>query len=490
MQRVARSEQGCCKRISYFFHYIQHNNTIQGGFTMSLNIDKGNKKRVVIVGGGFGGLELANRLKGSHYQIILIDKNNYHQFPPLIYQVASAGMEPSSISFPFRKNFQRRRNLHFRMAELRAVFPEKHLIQTSIGKVEYDYLVLAAGTTTNFFGNENVASHAIPMKTVAEAMGLQNAILSNLERAITSSNAVERQELLNVVVVGGGATGVEVAGVLAEMKKTILPRDYPDLDAGLMNIYLIEAGSRLLAAMSPDSSATVEQYLRNMGVNVLLNKMVTDYSDHKVHLADGSSISTRTFIWVSGVTAQPVGNMPKEHLGRGARIKVDAFNRVEGMEDVFAIGDQCIMQGDKKWPGGHPQLAQVAIQQGRNLAKNLRRMERKKPLKPFTYNNLGTLATVGRNKAVAEIGSLRMKGFLAWFVWLVVHLRSILGVRNKAVVLLNWIWNYFNYNQSLRMIFYPQKAREVIEREEREARTHWGDDLQPSAANKNEQQQS
>lgn len=444
---------------------------------MSLNIEKGDRKRVVIVGGGFGGLELANQLKGSDFQVILVDKNNYHQFPPLIYQVASAGMEPSSISFPFRKNFQRRKNLHFRMAELRAVYPDKKIIQTSIGKIAYDYLVLAAGTTTNFFGNQNVAQNAIPMKTVSEAMGLQNAILANLERAITSSDARERQELLNVVVVGGGATGVEVAGVLSEMKKTILPKDYPELDTALMNIYLIEAGNRLLAAMSPESSATVEQYLRNMGVNVLLNKMVTDYQDHKVQLADGSSIATRTFIWVSGVTAQPVGNLPKETLGRGARIKVDALNRVEGMDDVFAIGDQCIMTADEKWPGGHPQLAQVAIQQGRNLGKNLKRMERGKEPKPFHYRNLGALATVGRNKAVAEFGTFRMKGFAAWFVWLVVHLRSILGVRNKVVVLLNWVWNYFNYNQSLRMIFYPHKAKEVIEREEREAKCHWGDDL-------------
>lgn len=453
---------------------------------MSLNIKKDNTKRIVIVGGGFGGLQLANGLKGTPYQVILIDKNNYHQFPPLIYQVASAGMEASSISFPFRRNFQHRKNFYFRMAELRAIFPEKKLIQTSIGKVEYDYLVLAAGTTTNFFGNRNVERKAMPMKTVDEAMGLQNAILANIERAITCSTQQEQQELLNVVIVGGGATGVEIAGVLSEMKRTILPHDYPDLDPSLMNIYLIEAGNRLLAAMSPESSAAVEKYLREMGVNILLNKRVEDYEGHKVLLADGSSISTRTFIWVSGVAAQAVGHLGTEHLGRGRRIRVDMFNRVQGLEDVFSIGDQCIVEGDEAYPGGHPQLAQVAIQQGNNLAKNFRRLLKGKDLKPFRYKNLGTMATVGRNKAVAEFAHIRLKGFWAWLMWLVVHLRSILGVRNKAVVLLNWMWNYVNYNQSLRMIFYPQKATEIKEREEREARMHWGEDLMKDETPKQE----
>lgn len=453
---------------------------------MSLNIKKDNTKRIVIVGGGFGGLQLANGLKGTPYQVILIDKNNYHQFPPLIYQVASAGMEASSISFPFRRNFQHRKNFYFRMAELRAIFPEKKLIQTSIGKVEYDYLVLAAGTTTNFFGNRNVERKAMPMKTVDEAMGLQNAILANIERAITCSTQQEQQELLNVVIVGGGATGVEIAGVLSEMKRTILPHDYPDLDPSLMNIYLIEAGNRLLAAMSPESSAAVEKYLREMGVNILLNKRVEDYEGHKVLLADGSSISTRTFIWVSGVAAQAVGHLGTEHLGRGRRIRVDTFNRVQGMEDVFSIGDQCIVEGDEAYPGSHPQLAQVAIQQGNNLAKNFRRLLKGKDLKPFRYKNLGTMATVGRNKAVAEFAHIRLKGFWAWLMWLVVHLRSILGVRNKAVVLLNWMWNYVNYNQSLRMIFYPQKATEIKEREEREARMHWGEDLMKDETPKQE----
>ena len=445
---------------------------------MSFNLPKTDKKRVVIVGGGFGGLKLANKLRNSDFQVVLIDRNNYHQFPPLIYQIASAGIEPSSISFPFRKIFQTRKNFFYRMAEVRSIFPEHKIIQTSIGKVKYDYLVLAAGATTNFFGNKNVEAEAMPMKNVSEAMGLRNALLDNFERALTCATDTERQELLNVVIVGGGATGVEIAGALSEMKNYVLPKDYPDLPTSLMHIYLIEAGQRLLPALSEESSAKVEQYLRTMGVNVLLGKMVTDYQNHTVMLKDGSSIATRTFIWVSGVMAQPVGNLDEKHLGRGRRIVVNAFNQVEGLDGVFSIGDQCSMpEDDANWPGGHPQLAQVAIQQGNLLAKNLKRLAEGKEMKPFRYRNVGTMATVGRNRAVAEFSKMKFGGFLAWLLWLVVHLRSILGVRNKMIVLFNWLWNYMSYAQSLRMIIYAKKAKEVIEREQRLASTHWGTDL-------------
>lgn len=447
---------------------------------MSFNIAKTKAKRVVIVGGGFGGLKLANALRNSGMQVVLVDKNNYHQFPPLIYQVASSGLEPSSISFPFRKIFRKRKNFYFRMAEARSIFPEKKILQTSIGKVEYDYLVLAAGTTTNFFGNKHLEDEAMPMKTLSEAMGLRNALLSNLERSITCATEQERNELQNIVIVGGGATGVEIAGVLSEMKKYVLPADYPDMDSSQLNIFLIEAGGRLLSGMSPKSSEAAEQFLRNMGVNVCLHKKVIDYRDHKVILEDGMEIPTRTFIWVSGVKASPIDNLPSECIGRGGRLKVDAYNRVEGMEDVFAIGDQCIMTADKDYPNGHPQLAQVAIQQGKLLAENLKRMEKKKKkaLKPFHYRNLGSMATVGRNRAVAEFKKVKTQGWIAWILWLVVHLRSILGVRNRISVMLNWMYNYFTYDQSFRIIVYARKAKEVKEREEREARVHWGEDLQ------------
>ena len=445
---------------------------------MSFNIAKTNAKRVVIVGGGFGGLKLANALRKSGMQVVLVDKNNFHQFPPLIYQVASSGIEPSSISFPFRKIFRKRKNFYFRMAEARSIFPDKKILQTSIGKIEYDYLVFAAGTTTNFFGNKHLEEEAMPMKTLPEAMGLRNALLSNLERSITCATEQERNELQNIVIVGGGATGVEIAGVLSEMKKYVLPADYPDMDSSQLNIFLIEAAGRLLGGMSPESSAAAEQFLRNMGVNVCLHKKVTDYRDHKVIFEDGMEIPTRTFIWVSGVKAVGIGNMPSERMGRGGRLKVDAYNRVEGLQDVFAIGDQCIMTADKDYPYGHPQLAQVAIQQGKLLAENLKRIEKKKPLKPFHYKNLGSMATVGRNRAVAEFKKVKTQGWIAWILWLVVHLRSILGVRNRISVMLNWMYNYFTYDQSLRIIIYARKAKEVKEREEREARVHWGEDLQ------------
>ena len=419
---------------------------------MSFNVPKSDKKRVVIVGGGFGGLQVANRLKHSDFQVVLIDRNNYHQFPPLIYQIASAGLEPSSISFPFRKIYQRRKNFYFRMATVRSIFPEQKILQTSIGKISYDYLIFAAGTTTNFFGNKDVEEEAIPMKNVSEAMGLRNALLENFERAITCASEQERQELLNVVIVGGGATGVEVAGALAEMKNYILPKDYPDMDSSLMQIYLIEAGNRLLAAMNPKNSSHAEQYLREMGVNVMLNKMVTGYENHRVQLKDGSSIATRTFIWVSGVAAQPIGNLGNEFLGRGRRIKVDEYNRVIGLDGVFAIGDQSLMTADPKYPNGHPQLAQVALQQAKLLAQNLKARLQNQPEAPFRYRDLGSMATIGRNRAVAEIGKAKWGGFTAWVLWLVVHLRSILSVRNKVVVLLNWIWNYVTYDRSLRLI--------------------------------------
>ena len=394
---------------------------------MSFNIAKTNAKRIVIVGGGFGGLKLANALRKTGMQVVLVDKNNFHQFPPLIYQVASSGIEPSSISFPFRKIFRKRKNFYFRMAEARSIFPDRKILQTSIGKIEYDYLVLAAGTTTNFFGNKHLEEEAMPMKTLSEAMGLRNALLGNLERSITCATDQERNELQNIVIVGGGATGVEIAGVLSEMKKYVLPADYPDMDSSQLNIFLIEAAGRLLGGMSPESSAAAEQFLRNMGVNVCLHKKVTDYRDHKVIFEDGMEIPTRTFIWVSGVRAVGIGNMPSECIGRGGRLKVDAYNRVEGLQDVFAIGDQCIMTADKDYPNGHPQLAQVAIQQGKLLAANLKRMEKKKPLKPFRYKNLGSMATVGRNRAVAEFKKVKTQGWIAWFLWLVGQFRSLLG---------------------------------------------------------------
>ena len=447
---------------------------------MSINIQRNQKKRVVIVGGGLGGLRLAEDLYGSGMQVVLIDKNNFHQFPPLIYQIASAGIDPSSISFPFRQIFRKRKDFYFRMAEARMVDTEKKILQTSIGKIDYDYLVLAAGATTNFFGNKNIEEWAIPMKTVPEAMGLRNALLSNFERALTCATEEERQELLNVVIVGGGATGVEIAGALAEMRRYVIPYDYPDMDSSLMHIYLIEAGDRLLAGLSQESSQKAYEFLKSMGVDIQFGKMVTDYRDHKVIMKDGTEIPTRTFLWVSGIRANAMPGIDESHLGRGFRFKVDEYNRIPGVEDVFAIGDQCLQTSDAAYPNGHPQVAQVAIQQAKNLANNLKKIVKgadSNALTAFRYKNLGSMATIGRNKAVVEIGKFRSQGFFAWVLWLVVHLRSILGVKNKMMVLLNWLWKYVSYNDSIRMITYATKPREVEERMKREQTTHLGEDL-------------
>lgn len=419
---------------------------------MRANIKRNEQRRVVVVGGGLGGLKLVSSLRDTDFQVVLVDKNNYNQFPPLIYQVASAGLEPSNISFPFRRLFQGWKNFFFRMAEVQHIDTEEKAIKTSIGTIHYDDLVLAAGATTNFFGNKNIEASALPMKSVSESMRLRNTILQNLERAETEDNEARKQALMNIAIVGGGPSGVEIAGVLAEMKQTILPRDYPDLDTSCMHIYLINATPRLLGAMSERSSREAEKALKELGVKVMTNCMVTDYVDKELVLKDGQRISAETVIWVSGIKANNIDGIPSESIGHAGRILVDRFNRVKGLKDVYAIGDQCIVEGDEAYPYGHPQLAQVAIQQAKTLAKNLIRQEKGETEQPFSYHNLGTMATIGRKKAVVEIGKLKFGGFFAWLLWLIVHLRSILGVKNKTIVFLNWMWSYMNYKQSLRLI--------------------------------------
>lgn len=419
---------------------------------MRANIKRNEQRRVVVVGGGLGGLKLVSSLRDTDFQVVLVDKNNYNQFPPLIYQVASAGLEPSNISFPFRRLFQGWKNFFFRMAEVQHIDTEEKAIKTSIGTIHYDDLVLAAGATTNFFGNKNIEASALPMKSVSESMRLRNTILQNLERAETEDNEARKQALMNIAIVGGGPSGVEIAGVLAEMKQTILPRDYPDLDTSCMHIYLINATPRLLGAMSERSSREAEKALKELGVEVMTNCMVTDYVDKELVLKDGQHISAETVIWVSGIKANNIDGIPTESIGHAGRILVDRFNRVKGLKDVYAIGDQCIVEGDEAYPYGHPQLAQVAIQQAKTLAKNLIRQEKGETEQPFSYHNLGTMATIGRKKAVVEIGKLKFGGFFAWLLWLIVHLRSILGVKNKTIVFLNWMWSYMNYKQSLRLI--------------------------------------
>ena len=419
---------------------------------MKANIERTEKKRGVIVGGGLGGLELAFKLVDDDFQVVLVDKNNYHQFPPLIYQVASGGLEPSSISFPFRRLFQGKKDFFFRMAEVKSVNTSKKLIDTTVGEIEYDYLVLAFGAKTNFFGNKDIQASTLPMKSVGEAMRLRNTILHNLELALTEEDPARKQALMNVVVVGGGASGVEIAGAVAEMKKNIIARDYPDLDSSQMHIYLVNAGDRLLAGMDPMSSKRAERDLKELHVHIRQPQFATEYKDGLLKTSAGLEIPAQTVIWVSGICANTIDGFPAESLGHAGRFLTDRYCRVKGVEDVYAIGDVSLIQGDEQYPLGHPQLAQVAMQQAKMVAKNLKAVLKGKELKPFRYKNLGVMATIGRNHAVAEIAGRKFGGFPAWALWLVVHLRSILGVKNKTFILLNWVWNYINYKQSLRLI--------------------------------------
>lgn len=419
---------------------------------MKANIERTDKKRIVIIGGGLGGLELAFKLVDDDYQVVLVDKNNYHQFPPLIYQVASGGLEPSSISFPFRRLFQGKKDFFFRMAKVESVNTDKKIINTTVGEIDYDYLVMAFGAKTNFFGNKDIEATTLPMKSVSEAMRLRNTILRNLELALTEEDPARKQALMNIVVVGGGASGVEIAGAVAEMKKNIIARDYPDLDSSQMHIYLVNAVERLLSAMDPVSSKRAERDLKELHVHIRQPQFATEYKDGILKTSAGLEIPTQTVIWVSGICANTVEGFPAESIGHAGRFLTDRFCRVKGVKDVYAIGDVSLVEGDEEYPLGHPQLAQVAMQQAKTVAKNFKAMSKGKELKPFKYKNLGVMATIGRNHAVAEISGKKFGGFPAWALWLVVHLRSILGVKNKTFILLNWVWNYINYKQSLRLI--------------------------------------
>lgn len=424
---------------------------------MNANINKTNQKRIVIIGGGFGGFKLARELSKADYQIVLIDKNNYHQFQPLLYQVATSGLEPSAISFPFRKIFQKTKNIHIRIAEVTQIIADKNQINTNIGVINYDYLVIAIGTDTNYFGNSKLMEKAMPMKSVAEALILRNTILQNYENALTTEDIDARKGLLNIVVVGAGPTGVEVSGALAEMKKYVLPKEYPELDFKKMHVHLLEGAPRVLNTMSESASNKAKKYLKKLGVKISLNTQVKDYDGKNVYLADGSMIRANTLVWAAGVIGNKIEGLNADSISKANRIKVDRYNKVEGYSNIFAVGDIALME-EEKFPKGHPQMAQVAIQQGNLLAKNLKNILLNKPLKPFTYKDKGAMATVGRNKAVADLPYFKLYGFFAWIVWMFVHLMSIVGVKNRLFVFINWAWNYVTYDQSLRLII-KQKSK-------------------------------
>jgi NADH dehydrogenase len=414
--------------------------------------------KVVIVGGGFGGLRLARKLNNkAGFDVTLTDKFNYHQFQPLFYQVATAGLDASNISFPLRKVFQKSKNVRIRLTELKQVVPAENKVITDTEEIHYDVLVLATGADTNFFGNSQLEQYAFPMKSTVEALQIRHRLLQLFEDAHSISNKEELQRLMNIVVVGGGPTGVEVSGALAEMKKYVLPKDYPELDFSNMNIYLLEGTGKTLAAMSEKSSAHSKKYLEKLGVTLMTNTLVKDYDGKNVLLQDGNIIPAATVIWAAGIKGNIPDGFDKSLIARGNRIKTDRHCRVEGFQNVYAIGDLAYME-TPKYPAGHPQVAPVAMQQADLLAGNLKIIERKSDLSnqyEFEYFDKGSMATVGRNLAVVDIPKpkLHFGGFMAWMIWMGLHLMLILGVKNRFSVFFNWLYNYITYDQNLRLIF-------------------------------------
>lgn len=425
---------------------------------VDINIPPSEKgqQRIIILGAGFGGLKLARLLgRSKRVQVLLIDRNNYHQFQPLLYQVATAGLEPSSISFPIRKIFQKKKNVFIRITEIEAVETETKTLKTNIGRFKYDKLVIALGTTTNFFGNNKIEENSIGLKTVSEALYIRNQILKNYENALVSENEEVSEAALNISIVGGGPTGVELAGAIAELRNNILPKEYPELDFSKMNIFLIEATNRLLGTMSQSSSQKAKNYLQKLGVKVLLNTLVKFCEGNKV-ITDSGVILSSNVVWAAGMKGTTLNGIHQKGVSPSGRIAVDAFNKVKGMEDIFAIGDIAFME-TSQYPNGHPQVAPVAIQQAENLSRNLMAEIEQKEQKSFIYKDKGTMATVGRNLAVVELPFAKFGGFFAWVIWMFVHLMSILGIKNRFFIFINWLTNYFTYNLSLRLIIKPKK---------------------------------
>jgi NADH dehydrogenase len=427
-----------------------------------MNIPRSSFPRLVIIGGGFAGIALAKRLRHKKIQVVLLDKHNYHNFQPLMYQVATGGLEPDSIAYPIRKVLQESSDFYFRLAEVKEIDTQNNKVIADIGELKYDYLVLATGSKTNFFGNKEMESNCMAMKTIPQSLNIRSLILENFEQALLTNDIEERHSLMNFVLVGGGPTGVELAGALAEMKKAVLPKDYPDLDVRKMEINLIQSGDRILNTMSENASAKAEKFLIDLGVSVWKNVRVMGYDGRIITTNSDLTFDSATVIWTAGVQGALVNGLSADSLiARADRIKVNEFNQVVGYDNVFAIGDiACMVSED--FPQGHPMMAQPAIQHGRQLAANIINLVAKKPLKPFVFKDKGSMATVGRNKAVVDLPHYKFSGVFAWFVWMFVHLLSLIGFKNKAVVFLNWVYNYVRFDREARLIIRPYKKKQAV----------------------------
>lgn len=421
---------------------------------LSISIPETSLKRVVIVGGGFGGIEFAKLLSDKDFQVVLIDRHNYHTFQPLLYQVATAGLEADSIAAPLRQMFEEKKNFHFRMAMVNEVRPEQNTICTSIGNLNYNVLVLAVGSKSNYFGNQELPKTSFPLKQVPQALDLRSHVLQNFERAVVSNDPAEREGLLNYVMVGGGPTGVEMAGAFAELKKHVLPCDYPELDFRQMQIYLIEGGDRVLGSMSEKSSKNALDALLEMGVNVKLNTIVKDYDGQTATLKDGATLKTNTLVWAAGVQGNMLPGIKEESIFK-SRLRVDDQNRVLGYDNLYALGD-IAAHITEKTPNGLPMLSPVAMQQGRHLARNLNGQAKGNLMKPFEYFDKGSMATIGRNRAVVDMpNGMHLKGFIAWLAWMFIHIFYLIGFRSKVMVFINWVWSYFTYDKGTRLIIRP-----------------------------------
>lgn len=417
-----------------------------------------NTKKIIIVGGGFAGINLAKQLAGDmRFNVVLVDKNNYHFFPPLLYQVATAFIETSNITYPYRRMFQQKENIRFYNGILTKIIPSENKIETDNGVLAYDYLVLAMGTETNYFGMQNVKEHSTPMKTIDDAINLRNRLLLNIEKATRSKNEAERKSLSNIVIAGGGPTGVELAGMLAEMAKQISGKDYPEMEGEWGSIYLVDSSKTLLSAMSASSQTEAFNALRKLGVQIQLNVSVKDFIDGSVVLSNGEAINTSVLIWTSGVIAREAPGLPAESIGSRRRIAVNEYNKVNGVENIFAIGDICLLTTDKNYPAGHPQLAQVAIQQGKLLAQNFKNIADKKIAMPFCYKNTGSMAIISKYKAVVDLPKGFFKGYFAWLTWLFIHLIPIAGFRNRIKLSIDWLISFFTNDPTLRVIIRPEK---------------------------------